>query len=78
MYGRAVGNICTIWHDYIIANGTVTADSDKVTHCSTCPDNAIGINQCVISNGCITVDFRADIQQHTIANSGTVLDTGVL
>ena len=78
MYCGAVRNICAIRHSCIIADGAVAANAGKISHSRTCANHTVGVNQGVIPYRCITVDFCSGVQQNTVANGRTILDTSVL
>ena len=78
MYCGAVRNICAIRHRCIVAYGAVAANASKISHGRTSADHTIGIDQGIIPYRCITVDFRSSIQQNTIPDRCTVLNTSVL
>lgn len=77
-YCRTIRNICAIRHSCIIADGAVAANAGKVAHSRTSANDAVGVNQGVVPYRCITVDLCSGIQQNTVANGRTILDTGIL
>ena len=77
MYCGAVQNIFAIRHSCVIADGAVAADAGKVPHRCACANDAVGVDKGVVPYRCITVDFRSGIQQNTVANGHTILDTGI-
>ena len=62
----------------MIADGAVAADAGKIPHRCACANYAVGVDKGVVPYRCITVDFRSGIQQNTVANGRTILDTGIL
>ena len=78
MYYGAVRNICAIRHSCIIADRAVAADASKVSHSGTGANHTVGIDQGVVPYRGITVDFCSGVQQNTVANGRTILDTSVL
>lgn len=78
MHSRAVWDVRIIWHDCIIANGTVTTDTSTAAHNGSRADDAIGINQRIISDSRIAVDFGTGIQQNTIPDHCAILNTSIL
>ena len=74
----AVGNICPVRHNSVIANRRIAADAGIFPDFGTCTDNAVRINERVVLHGYIAVDFCACIQQNSVAHNGTILDAGIL
>ena len=62
----------------MIADGAVAADAGKVSHRCACANYAVGVDKGVVPYRRITVDLCSGIQQNTVANGRTVLDTGIL
>ena len=62
----------------MIADGAVATDAGKVPHRCACANYAVGVDKGVVPYRRITVDLRSGIQQNTVANGRTILDTGIL